>query len=499
MKNILIGLCIMLNAFILEAQITETEPNDSILIANPLPIGTTISGQSCLYDEPDFFRIITPVDGVLKINSSVSAPVPEPPQKFSLTLISKTNNFYSSFSAATGGNGSAIADSVEYCCLAADTFYIEAYRSLAFELCYDYSFKCTVIPASFANDAEPDSYPFHPLFLAYNTSTDGHLGFSNDPYQKLDVDDYYTIVTPSDGVVRVITQTEAQSPGNGAMNVTLLDKANNELYTQYATAGAFQSPHSDTLYWDCISQDTIHIRTGISYATSGGYAYRLHYDVIAPGFGNDQEPNNSYSTARIVNPNTTFDGHLMYYGASDPDYYEFYKSDSGYLKIYSQAETYGVTNNNYYDLSLENKNHCSIITHYPFIGGQSQAIGDSIIIPALAADSFYIIVYQATFGAPCMSYQIQIKTPSYLGITEMGNTHFNIIPNPSNGDFYIETDNKMPNASVKVYNIYGQEVFGENLDLIAQKEIHLNKASPGIYFVEVSDGVFKYIQKMIVQ
>ena len=485
----------------------ETEPNDSLSIANPASLNNPISGSICSFTSgsQDWFRIVIPSDGLLTVRSSVSSPTVNPPQNFSITLVSKHKNYYNSFSAHVGSNGSAALDSFNWCCLAADTFYIYANNSWgSSNICYNYSFTCTLTPATFINDAEPNSHPSAPLALAYNTNTEGHLGYRTEPLTYgPDANDYYKIVTPADGVIRVITQTEAQSPGNSTMNVDLYDKNHNPLFTQYATAGSFHNPHTDTLYWSCITKDTMHIETSISNANNGGYAYRMKYDVIQPVFGNDAEPNNSYAAPQNVSPGTTVDGHLYYFNAGDDDYYKFYKADTGYLKIYIQAETWGATNNNNYNFKLETKNQGSLVTHYPLIGGHSQPIADSIIIPSLGPDSFYVLVQHAVFNSPCMSYRLKIVTPTSsnpaTGISGVSSAGLSVYPNPSNGHFVVAVDKRMGNAAVQVYSVYGQKVYSGATDADGRADLDLVGVSPGVYFLEVFNEKERLSRRVVVK
>ncbi len=495
---ILLSLVIMTTT-VIKAQISETEPNNSFNSANPITLGTTVSGQNCWFDDPDYFRIILPTDGRLRIYARATANVQNPFNGLSLTLISKTDFSWNSFTlTATSGGG--LLDSIDYCCLAADTFYIKSVNSwIGSVVCVDYSFTCKLIPSTFTNDAEPNDISIITAPLAYNTSAEGHLAFVNKPSYNTDVVDNYTIVTPSDGVLRVITQTESQIGAN-RMAVILLDKSSHVMSSLNSTAGSFQNPHTDTLYYSCITQDTMILKLYTYNAFDGGYAYKFRYDVISPVFENDKEPNNSYATALKVDVKTDIEGHNCFYGKSDYDYFKFYKPEVGSMKIYIQAEAYGPFTNNKCTVRLQGYNHSDYMVKQPLIGGNSVPIADSMVFATLPADTFYVAVQIPYYPAPCMSYKIKIQLPeSTTGISETDKINFSIYPNPSNGNFKLNLDSKMLNPIIRVYNVYGQNVYTEILKGTQTKELNLADHSPGVYLIYVSDGNYHQMKRIIIK
>ncbi len=506
-STILLLACLLLCIAPAMAQLTETEPNNSYTAANPLPLNTTMTGVTCNITPggPDWFRIVLPTDGHMKLRCSVSCNIQNAAAgSFGVTLFSRTNVPFYSFYPQLSSSGTAVTDSFIFASLAADTFYIQVTNGYASatNICFTYSFSCSLTPATFASDAEPNYSPNNSIPIAYNTPAEGHLSFFKEPVYSYDADDYYTIVTPTDGVLRVITETEAYTPGDNRMDVIAYGKSNVQIgNSQIATPGAFGHPHTDTFYWQCISKDTFHIGLQSNAHFNGGYAYRLHYDMIQPLFAADGEPNNTYASARVVNPNNTIEGHQYFYGAGDNDYYKFYKPDTGFLKIYMKAETWSAAANQTYVVRLETKNQGYIMNASPHIGANSQPSLDSIVIASLPADSFYLSVQNSSIFQPCMSYQMKIRSAGITGLAvpEVVNSRFGIYPNPSKGSFSISSSIHIT-AIVQVYNIYGQSLYSQRMDLPSAKEVRLENAASGIYYVAVvtADGQ-RWLQKLLLQ
>jgi hypothetical protein len=80
-----------------------------------------------------------------------------------------------------------------------------------------------------------------------------------------------------------------------------------------------------------------------------------------------------------------------------------------------------------------------------------------------------------------------------VNVNEINNkTDITIYPNPSTGNFNIQAQGKL-----EIYNTLGEKIHQQILTS-AHQQIQLN-ASPGIYFVRVSDGEKSYTQKLVIE
>ncbi len=88
-----------------------------------------------------------------------------------------------------------------------------------------------------------------------------------------------------------------------------------------------------------------------------------------------------------------------------------------------------------------------------------------------------------------------ILNDQFLGTTEFEFNAFKLYPNPSNGEFTVQTTPEMLGANVEVYNIIGQKIKSFELLEIATKQ-NLNS---GIYIVAVEKDGKKITKKIVVQ
>jgi hypothetical protein len=70
---------------------------------------------------------------------------------------------------------------------------------------------------------------------------------------------------------------------------------------------------------------------------------------------------------------------------------------------------------------------------------------------------------------------------------------YKIFPNPNQGAFYVKTTKIAGNCSVKVFNLAGQIVYQESIELAeyTAHKINLKENIPGVYWVEIEHGSTK--------
>ncbi len=88
------------------------------------------------------------------------------------------------------------------------------------------------------------------------------------------------------------------------------------------------------------------------------------------------------------------------------------------------------------------------------------------------------------------------------GMDEVNDAGISVYPNPSNGNFIIEWQNDFNSdgVAIEVVNAVGQKVFssqGKILSSSRQKEIDLNEAASGVYFIEIKSDAFSSRKKII--
>jgi hypothetical protein len=74
-----------------------------------------------------------------------------------------------------------------------------------------------------------------------------------------------------------------------------------------------------------------------------------------------------------------------------------------------------------------------------------------------------------------------------------------IYPNPTEGNLNINLDHNADKASIKVYDLTGKVIYAGILNNAYRMNIDLCDFAAGVYFLEVKEGEFKSVEKIIKQ
>jgi hypothetical protein len=505
MKKVYLLICAfcLVISYSTQAQINEIESNDSLHLANELPLNTTISGQVCDWQNTDYFRVILPDDGYLKIRTLTGGEGENPNSPYVYTLFNTNGEAWNSFSPLAGENGAMIADSSGWCCLYADTFFVKVQTDYAFTYCYEYSFSLELIPPTFQNDLEPNSTATGPMTtLDYNTSSEGHVAFLFQPQNGgTDAFDFFRIIPPSNGLVRLFIESEAQMTGSNDIKVMIHNEDGGPWYQQSSPVGAFQSPNSDTLYWECIPNDTMMFQIFIDNYYDRGYSYRIRYDIVQPQFANDVEPNNNQATAQLIDLATSVPGNQYYFSDGSEDVFKFATVDTGFFKVRVTSSTNSTDGNGGTKLQLLDHNFGYISQLNAPLGTTGELAMDSMMIAYLAQDTFYLKVYSDYAYAACRSYLLEFFYSGQIvdGLEEFSLHNVHVFPNPTNGKFTVDTRMISGDGEMSVFNSMGELIISKNIVFGTQKEFDLADCSPGIYFIKTVSGKRSKTHRLIVE
>ena len=485
-------------------QLNETEPNDNFNNANPLPINTVMQGVTCAAPAVDYFRIFIPYDGVLKIHSSCVANGSVIPNDFIFQIYTNMYGGISNYLPGVGTGTNPVVDSFSLNCVKSDTFYISIHSSSnSISYCYGYEFSFEVIPAYFNVETEPNNNPSEAINLPINTDIEGHLGFKDESStgNGEDGNDYYRCVIPDDGIVRVYTAAENVGVATNPVNIYLSDKSGiSAIAVLPMPVGSYGLPQLDTLLFDCIPSDTFYIWVNLNNATDCGISYKLRYDLIAPPFSNDIEPNNDFQHVIQVAPGDQVEGHLRYELNSGDiyDYYKLYYPDSSFLRIFSDVSINGGGPQQFVieafgQVSGLNGNYYALV-------GLNGTIGhDSTFFYPNMPDSITVRVSFTT--NQCGAYSLRFITPSTTGIESYAIPNkFNVYPNPAHSSIYIQLQKS--DQWIKLYSLQGQCIYQEELKKFTAnqpKEIDLSYLPKGIYLLKVEGKDGNKVGKVIKQ
>jgi hypothetical protein len=101
-------------------------------------------------------------------------------------------------------------------------------------------------------------------------------------------------------------------------------------------------------------------------------------------------------------------------------------------------------------------------------------------------------VYTVDFTASDNGFPVGITTQRFtfhvmydaaLGINEVNQDHFSLFPNPTNGKFTVQLNDKIANARLIVEDVTGKTLF--NTTVQNQAQVDLNSYTTGVYFVSI--------------
>jgi PKD repeat protein len=155
-------------------------------------------------------------------------------------------------------------------------------------------------------------------------------------------------------------------------------------------------------------------------------------------------------------------------------------------EIYSINSVVGATN---YDWSITNGdsitslNDTTIVVHWNTVG----------------SDTVYVSSFNDCGESNRQSLAILVTTSI---VENSSSSSIRVFPNPTSGDFTIEfNQSKKQHCTLEIFNALGEVVYSDeskNPSNNLTQNFHLNEKA-GIYFVRISDGENKYIQKLIIQ
>lgn len=117
--------------------------------------------------------------------------------------------------------------------------------------------------------------------------------------------------------------------------------------------------------------------------------------------------------------------------------------------------------------------------------------------PSVGAGTYPIqYAYTDTNGCSGVS-GVTIVVNTCVGIQESVSAGFTLFPNPSTGLLNINLT--QDNSTVEVFDVLGNKVSGQKYNTAGTIQIDLNNQAQGVYFVQVTNGANKNVQKVIIQ
>lgn len=404
------SLLLLLFCLAVNAQ-TETEPNNTFDIADPMGYKTVVTGTimcGTIVDDNDYFKTLTPVDGTLRVYIERTNTSASNGGYFYLTIYDKLKTqFYNDFNGYVNA-GVTRYDTINITCRAADSMFL---RINSANVCFSYKLRYEIIN----NDpVQPfDALPNESFSTASNfkTKTDTIRGRIN--YIKggsIDDNDYYKTLTPGDGTLRVYMERTNTSASNGGyFYLSIYDRLQTLFYNDfngYVDAGATRY---DTINITCRAADSMYFRVN---NVNTCFTYKLRYEIISndPVQPFDTAPNESFATARNFRINTdTIRGRINYTkgGSSDDnDYYKTFSPLDGTLRVFIERTNTGVSNGGYFYLSIYDRLQQQFYNDFNGYVDAGAIRYDTIEIPCRGADSIYFRINNVN---TCFSYKLRYE------------------------------------------------------------------------------------------
>ena len=142
------------------------------------------------------------------------------------------------------------------------------------------------------------------------------------------------------------------------------------------------------------------------------------------------------------------------------------------------------------DISILNPNGSTYL-NWTYTSNASTLVGlwaYSKVLPT--TDGIY--TFRAVYNGDTCSSEFEI-THNAAGVVEVNSTYLNIYPNPSNGNFTVETN---ANQMIEIYNLLGEKIYETEIT-DASTTVTLPVKS-GVYFCELRDEQNNILRKKIV-
>jgi len=321
----------------------DTEPNNTFAeaVANPLlPPSTFTEGHinfNHYGDNNDYYYISTPAEGSFRV-TTIAERVPAAAGALRVYVYNSGGGQIDYYDASVGGNNDDDTTVFQFDCYGQGNYYL---RATSINGCgISYRLKYDLLPAVYGTDQEPNNdlgqAAANPL-LAPNTFAEGHVNFNHYG----DNNDYYYVQTPGDGALRMTLLAERVPAADGAVRVYVYNNNGGQIYYFDAPAGANNDDDTTMAVVDCFGQGNYYLR--VTSINGCGISYKLKYEVVPPVFGNDPEPNSSFSEAVTVNPDSSSaNGHLNFAHTGDnDDYAELFLAAVGNISFTVNAENSG--------------------------------------------------------------------------------------------------------------------------------------------------------------
>ena len=227
--------------------------------------------------------------------------------------------------------------------------------------------------------------------LNYDTNSDGHLSFYYE-----DNDDWRVITPTDDGVLHIYWSAESIGAANATgAQIQLLNDGGGSIGNWSVAVGGSSTPTSSQIDLECRGNGTYYVRCFSNGPC--GVSYQIKYNMSAPVYGADNEPNNSTVQATGIDLEAgAQEGRLSFYYEDNTDYYSFSLATTTTVTVNTLAETAGASGT--MQVRLFNSGGGLLSNVSVPIGGGNAAAAGIASLGVQPAGTYFISVFS---NGPC--------------------------------------------------------------------------------------------------
>ncbi len=251
------------------------------------------------YDANDWWQISIPSDGDLHVTTASDSTLEIDLFIYDIDGITQIASYL---------EGYGVIERTRHTNLMPGTYFVSAKRWNGYGA---YTITSEFIPSSLDNDTEDNDSTAVAQSFPLNSSDTGHLGFYSN--EKTDVDDYWAVTIPNDGILQVTTVSDSTLE----IDLFMYDDDGETNIADYDVGYGI----TETTTYNGLTPGTYFIRVK---RWSGYGSYTITSTLIPTSYENDPEPNNESVSASGVSAHTTATGHLGHYDSGTTDIDDYY-------------------------------------------------------------------------------------------------------------------------------------------------------------------------------
>ena len=291
-------------------------------------------------------------------------------------------------------------------------------------------------------EIEPNNGSTQATALTYNTAMNGSTGACSPTDNSAD---YFSFTPLTQGELRVQTSMSNSGPTNLQVTYHVRNNGTSVIGTFTLTAGANGVPVNDSFVFSCQGKGLYYISIE-NPSTTVCTNYTLTYDMVAPIFADDAEPNNGSSTAVTAAPAAWHQGQIDFQYGDNSDYYRIDLPTQGVLNIEWEAEHAGATTPATATLALRSNGTNVIQTWDMPVGANSTLATGSVSIDCRSNTGYYYLSLSTGICGTSYRFRYTVTPPFFANDAEPndGSTTAIVLPHstPTDGQINFSTYNE---------------------------------------------------------